>query len=293
MRRRALIAVLASLPLAARAAPRVQVVASFSVLADMARQIGGEAVSVVSLVPADGDAHSYEPRPSDVLAIRDAGLVVTNGLGLDGWMDRLIGSAGGNAVRVIAAERVRPRRMTDGGQPVADPHAWQDPADGALYARAIAEGLARADPARAAEFHERGERYIAAIGETDRWIAGTLAAVPAGKRKIITSHDAFGYFGARYGIEFRAAQGIDTDAEPSARDIARLVGQIRRDGIRAVFVENMTDPRIARALAREAGAAVGGTVYSDALSPPGGPAATYLAMLRHNTALFAAAMQAN
>ena len=293
MRRRTLLACLAALPLPARAGPLLPAVASFSVLDDMLRQVGGEAVAVVSLVPPDGDAHTYEPRPSDLLAIRSARIVVVNGLGLDAWMDKLIGSAGGSAVRVIATAEVAPRRMSEGGRSVLDPHAWQDPANGVLYASAIVEGLARADPARAALFRERGERYIAEIRETDAWIVRTLAVVPAGKRKIITSHDAFGYFGARYGIEFRAAQGVGTEAEPSARGIARLAAQIRRENIRAVFVENMTDPRLARALAREAGAAIGGTVYSDALSPPGGPADTYLGMFRHNVPLFVAAMQAN
>jgi zinc/manganese transport system substrate-binding protein len=299
MRRRTLLTGLAALPMAARgvtaraAAPPLRVVASFSVLADMTRQIGGGLVAVTTLVPVDGDAHTYEPRPSDLLAIRGAGLVVTNGLGLDAWMDRLIASAGGSARRVVATRQVKPRRMLEEGRSITDPHAWQDPANGVLYAQGITAGLAEADPANAARYQESGDHYIAAIRETDAWIVQTLAPVPPAKRKIITSHDAFGYFGARYGIAFRAAQGISTEGEPSAGDIARLVAQIRREHIRAVFVENMTDPRIAEALAREAGAAVGGTVYSDALSPPGGPAATYLDMFRHNVPLFAQAMAAN
>ena len=291
--RRALLASLGALAVPASAAAPIKVVASFSILADMVREIGGDEVSVTALVPPDGDAHTYEPRPSDLLAIQAAKLVVTNGLGLDAWMDRLIRGAGGSAARVVVSAEVTPRRMSEGGHQVLDPHAWQDPRHGVLYARAIIEGLIRTAPDRAGLIRAQGGRYVAAIQETDAWIERTLAPVPPPKRKIITSHDAFGYYGARYGIEFHAAQGIDTDAEPSARDIARLAAQIRREHIRAVFVENMTDPRIARALAREAGAAVGGTVYSDALSPPGGPAATYLAMFHHNTTLFAAAMAAN
>jgi zinc/manganese transport system substrate-binding protein len=293
MRRRALLASLGALAVPASAAEPIKVVASFSILADMVREIGGDEVSVTALVPPDGDAHTYEPRPSDLLAIQAAKLVVTNGLGLDAWMDRLIRGAGGSTARVVASAAVTPRRMSEGGRQVLDPHAWQDPRNGVFYARAIMEGLIRATPDRADLLRAQGERYLAAIRETDAWIERTLAPVPPPKRKIITSHDAFGYFGARYGIEFHAAQGIDTDAEPSARDLARLAAQIRREHIRAVFVENMTDPRIARALAREAGAVVGGTVYSDALSPPGGPAATYLAMFRHNTTLFATAMAEN
>ncbi len=293
MRRRRLLLGLAAAPFVARANQPLAVVASFSVLDDMVRQIGGDAVTVTALAPADGDAHTYQPRPSDLLAIKSAGMVVSNGLGLDEWMGRLLASAGGSAVRVTAARAVTPRHMTEEGRTILDPHAWQDARNGALYARAIADGLAKADPSRAALFNGRAGGYVRSINETDSWIADTLAPIPAAKRKIITSHDAFGYFGARYGVMFEGVQGVSTEGEPSARDLARLAAQIRRDHIRAVFVENMTDPRIAQALAREAGAIVGGTVYSDALSSPGGPADTYLKMFRHNVPLFAAAMAQN
>ncbi len=293
MRRRDLILAVTAAPLVARAEQPLAVVASFSVLGDMVRQIGGDAVAVRTLVPPDGDAHTYQPRPSDLLAIRSARVVVLNGLGIDKWMDRLLASAGGNAVRVTATAAVAVRHMSEDGKTIVDPHAWQDPRNGALYARAIADGLAKADPNRASLFRDRGERFVRAIDETDAWIVNTLAPVPPEKRKIITSHDAFGYFGARYGITFHGLEGISTEAEPSAQSLARLAAQIRREHIRALFVENMTDPRIARALAREADAVVGGTVYSDALSPPGGPADTYLKMFRHNVPLFAAAMAQN
>jgi len=293
MRRRDLILAVTAAPLVARAEQPLAVVASFSVLGDMVRQIGGDAVAVRTLVPPDGDAHTYQPRPSDLLAIRSARVVVLNGLGIDKWMDRLLASAGGNAVRVTATAAVAVRHMSEDGKTIVDPHAWQDPRNGALYARAIADGLAKADPNRASLFRDRGERFVRAIDETDAWIVSTLAPVPPEKRKIITSHDAFGYFGARYGITFHGLEGISTEAEPSAQSLARLAAQIRREHIRALFVENMTDPRIARALAREADAVVGGTVYSDALSPPGGPADTYLKMFRHNVPLFAAAMAQN
>lgn len=290
MRRRTLLAGLAATPFGARAAePPVTVVASFSILADLCRAVGGEDVSVVSLIAPDRDAHGFEPRPSDLLAVRAARVVVTNGLGLDPWMDRLAASAGGEAMRVTASRDITPRRLGD----ALDPHAWQDPENGVRYATAIAEGLASAAPARAARFRARATAYTDQIREAGAWIEATLAPLAPEKRKIITSHDAFGYYGARYAITFLAAQGIATDAEPSARDIARLAQQIRRERIHAVFLENMTDPRIAQALAREAGAVLGGTVYSDALSAPGGPAETYLALLRYNTTLFAAAMAQN
>jgi zinc/manganese transport system substrate-binding protein len=294
MHRRSLLTALALAPLAARAdePAAIPVVASFSILADMVRQIGGDAVSVAGLVPPDGDPHEYEPRPSDLRAIAATHLLAVNGLGLEGWMTRLVGAAGYRGPVVTASTGVKPRTMVeDGGATVTDPHAWQDPRNGALYARNIASALAKTDPARAPQFHDAGERYATAILETDAWIAQQFAPIPPARRIIITTHDAFGYFGARYGVSVRAAEGISTDAEPSARDIAKLVGQIRRDHVRAVFLENMTDPRLAAMLAQESGAALGDKVYSDALSPPGGPADTYLGMFRHNVPLFVASMQ--
>lgn len=289
MRRRALLLSAPSLAVApARAAPALPVVASFSILADMAREVGGPAAAVRSLVPADGDPHVYEPRPSDLLAIRGAALVVTNGLGLEGWLDRLLPASGTRARVVVAASGVTPRQLGEG----LDPHAWQDPRNGILYVRAIAEGLAGVAPGEAAAIRARAEDYARRIAELDAWIAAQVATIPPERRRILTSHDAFYYFGARYGIEFIGVQGLDTEAEPSAAAIAALVRQVRALGIRAVFVETMTSPRLARTVARESGAVLGGEVYSDALSPPGGPADTYLTMFRHNVTLFVQAMRA-
>lgn len=279
-------------PLAVRAAELLRVVASFSILADLTRQIGGSAVVVEALVGQDGDAHVYDPRPKDLRTLMKAGLLVRNGMGFEGWMDRLTGAAGFKGTVVVAAERVIPRTMTvDGGAIATDPHAWQDPRNAILYVRAIAEGLSAADPANAVFYRDSAERYAAQIAQADRWIEATLASIPDGQRRIITTHDAFGYYGARYGVEFLSVEGISTEFEPSAKAIAALVRQVRRQQVRAVFIENMTNPRMAQMLARETGAVPGGTVYSDALSPPNGPAATYLDMLRHNTTLFAAAMR--
>jgi zinc/manganese transport system substrate-binding protein len=290
MRRRCLLAGLAAVPVAARAAaPKLRVVASFSILSDMVHQLGAP---VDTLVGPDQDVHIYEPRPKDLRRLATANLLVRNGLGLEGWMDRLAGASGFKGPVVVAAADVAPRTIKEGGAIATDPHAWQDPRNGALYITAIAEGLVTADPANEALYRAAANSTRAAILATDAWIAQKLAPIPPGRRRIITKHDAFGYYGARYGIEFLAPEGISTEFEPSAKAIAALVAQIRRENIRAVFIENMTSPRMARMLARETGAVLGGTVYSDALSQPGGPAATYLDMLRHNTALFAAAMAA-
>src|ERR1700712_2689920 len=223
----------------AEPASALQVVASFSILADMVHQVGGPAVSVRSLVPTDGDAHTYQPRPSDLRSLQAAGLVVMNGLGMEGWMQRLLQSAGTASQVVIASAGVAPRKTGEG----TDPHAWQDPANGVLYANNIAAGLAKADPARADFYRARAQDYVGQIAQTGTWIEQQLAGVPKAKRKILTSHDAFFYFGARYDIEFHGIEGIDTETEPSAAQIATLIKLIRAEGIKAVFVENMTSPR--------------------------------------------------
>ncbi len=288
-----LAALLLLMPATLRAAPALPVVATFSVLADMVREVGGDAVAVTMLVPFDGDAHSYEPRPSDLVAVQQARLVVTNGLGMEGWIDRLLRNAGGDAVRVVATEGVVPRRMQEGANALIDPHAWQDPRNGERYAANIEAALARADPDRAMLFHANAARFIAAIRQTDDWIAQQIQTVPEARRKIITSHDAFGYFGARFGVTFLGVQGLSTESEPTPREMAALVQQVRRAHVHTIFIENMTDPRLADTLAQEAGAVLGPTLYSDALSPPDGPAASYLAMFHHNVPLFVAAMVEN
>jgi zinc/manganese transport system substrate-binding protein len=288
MRRRSLLLSLpALLAQPARAAAPLPVVATFSILADMTHEVAGPLATVRTLVPPDGDVHVYEPRPSDLLALRGAALVVTNGLGLEGWLERLLPASGTRAVVVVAAAAVTPRRLEEG----LDPHAWQDPRNGILYVRAIADGLTKVAPDQAAAIAARAEAYVRRIAEMDGWIAQQLAAVPPEQRRVLTSHDAFFYFGARYGIEFIGVQGISTESEPSAADIAALVRQVRAEQIKAVFVENMTSPALARTVARESGVKLGPVVYSDALSPPGGPADTYLKMFRYNVAQFVKAMR--
>lgn len=295
MRRRDVLTGLAAcaVPAAAWAEAPLPVMATFSVLGDMTRQIGGGSVQVRTLVGPDSDAHAFQPRPADLRALAGSKLLVSNGLGFEGWLDRLTGAAAFRGGVVVAAAGVRPRTMTeDGGAVTIDPHAWQDPRNGVLYANAIGRGLSGADPARAAVYEDAARVYAARIAAMDAWIEGRFTPIPTDRRRVITTHDAFGYYGARYGIEFLAPEGINTAFEPSARGIAALVAQIKREKIRAVFMENMTNQRMARMISEETGAVIGGTVYSDALSPPNGPAATYLEMFRHNTTLFATAMQA-
>lgn len=281
------------LSLPAAAAEKLQVVASITVLADIAKQVGGENVEVRSLVGPNGDAHVYEPTPQDAQAVTKAGLVVVNGLELEGWMDRLVAASGSKATIVVATEGVPTRKMDEDGQEITDPHAWNSAANGAIYAANIAKALAAADPAHAAAYQANGAKYEAELKALDAWARSEVATIPQAKRKVITSHDAFGYLGAAYGIEFHAPVGFSTESEASAGDIAKLIDQIKQEHIKAVFIENATDPRLVQQVAKASGAEMGGELYAEALSTVDGPASTYAKMFRYNISLLVAGMKQN
>jgi zinc/manganese transport system substrate-binding protein len=271
-------------------AEALTVVTSFSILGDLVRQIGGDDLRVISLIGPDEDTHGYQPRPSDSRVIGQAGLVVANGLGFDTWLERLASSTGQSGRVVIVSEGID-AIADSGGQAhhghdhgPGDPHAWQDVANARLYARNIARALAEADPSRADIYLRRAEAYDQALAALDAEIRSTLSVVPASRRKLVTSHDAFAYFGKAYGIVVIAAAGISYESEPSAAGIARLIRQLRREQAPVVFVENISDPRLIERIAREGGARLGGQLYSDALSGPDGPAGTYIDMMRFNLA---------
>jgi zinc/manganese transport system substrate-binding protein len=272
----------------ARAQPvrTLRVVASFSILADLARNVAGASAEVSALVAPDADAHVYEPRPADARRLADADLVIVNGLGYEGWLDRLVRASGYRGPVLVASAGIAPRQL--GGGP--DPHAWQNPAHAQRYVRAVCDALIRLRPAEAGALQARAAAYLGALAALDDAIRRALAGVPAPRRRVISSHDAFGYFGAAYGIEFLAAQGRNTDSEASAADVARLINQLRGQRVGAVFVENVTDPRLVERIAREAGATVGGRLYSDALSAPGTEADTYLKLMAHNAAAIVVAL---
>ncbi|WP_052135558.1 metal ABC transporter substrate-binding protein [Collimonas arenae] len=265
------------------AAEKIPVVASFSILGDIVNTVGGDRVAVSTLVGPDQDAHVFEPTPADVEAIAKARLVVINGLGFEGWMARLTDAADYRGSIVVASDGVLARqRPGKGARP--DPHAWQDPVNVMIYTRNIVAALSKLDPASSAAYKANGERYLRALADLDRWAQAQFSAIPALRRTVITSHDAFEYFGAHYGVVFLAAQGVSTDSEPSAHDIALLIRQIKQQHVKAVFFENMSNPRLLQQLSRDAGVAPGGKLYADALSAPGGPAPTYLHMMRYNIA---------
>lgn len=269
----------------------VTVVASFSILADLVRNVGGERVAVSALVGPDGDAHVYEPTPADSKRIAAAALVVVNGLGYEGWIDRLVAASGSNAPVVVASAGVTPRAGEGGhGHAAEDPHAWQSAANAKRYVANIRDALIRIDPPGRDVYAANAAAYLATLDALDAEIRQSLVTIPAERRRVITGHDAFGYFGDAYGIAFLSPQGVSTEAEPSARDLARLITQIRAEKISAVFLENVIDPRLVRQIARETGVRIGGTLVSDALTGSGGPAPTYVALMRHNAHTLRAAL---
>ncbi|MCZ8080726.1 MAG: zinc ABC transporter substrate-binding protein [Rhodobacteraceae bacterium] len=319
--RRLLLASAAALAFAAPAfaQEKLNVIATFSVLGDIVTNVGGDRVEVTTLVGPDGDAHVFQPAPADAQAVSGAQVIVANGLGFEGWMDRLVEASGTQATLITAADGVTPIAFGeeehaeeeghdhDHGHDHAegeghdhdhaghdhgafDPHAWQSVTNVALYVGNIERGLAAADPAGAETYAANAAAYLVELDTLDAEIRAAVAALPEDRRTVVTSHDAFGYFAADYGLTFIAPQGVSTEAEASAQDVAALITQIRDAGIAAVFVENIADRRLLDQIATETGAAIGGTLYSDALSGPDGPAGTYLAMMRHNLSQLTAAL---
>jgi zinc/manganese transport system substrate-binding protein len=273
----------------------IRVVVSFSILKDIVQEVGGNDVAVTSLIGPDSDAHVFEPKPDQARLLSQAQLFVINGLGLEGWLIRLTGSAQYRGPIIVATEGITPITMTkaDDTSPSPDPHAWQDVRNAVIYAENIARALAAADPPRASIYRRGLREYQAKLEALDRHVRDELAVIPAEKRRVISSHDAFGYYGKAYGVTFLAPEGISTNSEPSAKAIAELIRQIRREGIKALFVENISDPRLVEELARETGTTPGPPLYSDALSRPNGLAPTYIQMIEHNTAVLKQGMLKN
>ena len=272
---------------------KLKLVATFSILGDLVKNVGGDRVAVATLVGPNSDAHVYSPTPADAKTLVQAKVVFVNGLGLEGWLTRLVTASGSKAPTVVASTGIKTRRMEDehhGGQFVTDPHAWQSIANARIYVVNIRDGLAKADPGGSAVYAANATAYLAKLDALESDVKAIIEKIPAGHRRIITTHDAFGYFGAAYGMAFIAPQGVSTESEASAKDVAKIITQIRTQKIPAVFMENISDPRLMQQIARETGAKIGGTLYSDALSDGNGPAATYIDMMRNNVREFAAAL---
>jgi zinc/manganese transport system substrate-binding protein len=263
-------------PLHAQA--RLKVVASFSILGDFVKNVGGDRVEVTTLVGPDGDVHVYTPTPADVRTIADARLLVVNGFGLEGWLPRLLQAAGGKAAIVTVTNGIAPLKAGSD----ADPHAWQSVVNAEKYVANIRAALAAADPADADLFRENARAYLAKLEALDGDVRQAVKQIPESRRKVISTHDAFGYFAAAYGIQFIAPTGVSTESEASARDVAKIIAQVKASKIPAVFLERIADPRLMRRISAETGARVGGTLYSDSLTDEKGEAPTYIDMVRHN-----------
>ena len=270
----------------AKDARRLKVVATFSILADLVRNVGGDRVEVVSLVGPGGNAHVYAPSPADARKLADAALIVVNGLGFEGWINRLVKASGTRARVVVASDGVKPR----GGGRHTDPHAWQSVANASIYVANIRDVLVAADPAGRNAYQAGATAYLGTLDALEQEVRREIARIPEQRRRLVTSHDAFGYFEAAYGVAFIAPQGVSTEAEASAKDVAAIIAQIKRRSAAAVFMENVTDPRLVQRIASETGARIGGTLYSDALTDSAGPAPSYVAMVRHNLRQLVAAL---
>jgi zinc/manganese transport system substrate-binding protein len=279
----------------ASAQEKLKVIASFSILGDFVKNVGGDRTVVGTLVGANGNAHIYAPSPADVRKVADANVVVVNGLGFEGWLDRLVKASGTKAPIIVATNGIKPRErgrdddhQHDRGR--TDPHVWQSVANAKIIVTNIRDALIAADPSGKGAYDSNATAYLARLDALDRDVRDVIAKVPADRRRVITSHDAFGYFEDAYGIDFIAPQGVSTDAEASAKDIAAIITLIKKQKISAVFLENVTDPRLVKQIASETGAKVGGTLYSDALTDDKGDATTYIELMRHNLKQLAAAL---
>jgi zinc/manganese transport system substrate-binding protein len=298
--RRRMLAAAAGLTALAAAGPataqeKLKVLATFSILGDFVRNVGGDRVEVSTLVGPNSDAHVYAPAPADAKRVADARVVITNGLGFEGWMSRLVKASGSKAAVVVATKGVKERKAPGGhghghGHGGADPHAWQSVANVKIYVGNIRDALIAADPAGKPVYDSNAAAYLSALDTLDREVRAAVASIPADRRRIISTHDAFGYFQQAYGVQFIAPQGVSTEAEASARDVARIITQVKKQKIPAVFIENVTDPRLMEQIARETGARIGGKLYSDALTEANGEAPSYIELMRHNLKTLSAAL---
>lgn len=294
---------------AGAAAAKLPVVASFSILGDFVKNVGGDRIAMTTIVGPNSDTHVYQPTPSDAKKLAAAKVIFVNGLGFEGWMDRLVKASGTKATVVVATTGIKPRERTadepqdDDDAPKGkkdahaghdhgpiDPHAWQSVANAKVYVANIRDGLIAADPAGKDVYTANAAAYLAKLDALQADVVKAVATIPEDHRRIITSHDAFGYFGDAYGLKLLAPEGVSTESEASAKDVGRIIRQIKAQKVPAVFLENVTNPRLVDRIAKESGAKVGGTLYSDALSDDKGPATTYIDMVHYNLRQLSAAL---
>ncbi|MEN3147006.1 metal ABC transporter substrate-binding protein [Neorhizobium sp. IRAMC:178] len=271
-------------------ADTLKVVASFTVLGDVVSQVGGKHVKVTNLVGPNGDPHEFEPSPVDAKNLKAAQVAFVSGEGLEGWMDRLITASGYKGKPVVVSQGVNTRTMDEDGKTVTDPHVWNSPVNVKIWVANIEKALSEADPADAGAFKANAEAYLQKLDAMNAYAHSKFDAVPADRRKVLTSHDAFGYFGREYNVSFLAPLGLSTETEASAADVAKLIEQIKAEGVKTYFLENSNDPRLVKQIAKATAAQPGGELYVESLSDAKGPAPTYEKMFRYNVDQIAAAM---
>ncbi len=273
-------------------ANKIKVVASFSILADMVKEVAGDKVEIKTLVGINGDPHAFEPTPADVKSISNADLIIVNGLNFEVWIPRLIEVSGYKGLLVVATNGITTLLSQDKNYPI-DPHAWQSLPNGKIYIKNICDGLIKADPSNAKIYLANANAYKKKLDNLDRWARQKIAPIPAQKRKAITSHNAFQYLAQTYKIELIAPLGLNTVSDTNAGVMADLINQIRTKKVRLVFIENRFDPRLIKQLEYDGNAYLGGTLYADSLSSAGGPAANYLEMFKNNVAVLTEGMRHN
>ena len=286
----------------AGAAERIKVVATFSVIGDMVANVAGEKVDLVTLVGPAGDTELFKPSLADAKSVAEAKIVFVNDLNdeFEPWLEPLLKQVKFSGAKIVVSRGVKTFTSTEeraprnkSGEEEIDQHAWLDPKNGVIYVRNIAAALVKGDPANAADYRLRADAYIKELQALDAWAKAEIAALPAAKRRFLASHDSLQYLAKAYGITLLSINGWTNNSEPSAAELARLAKQVRQERIHALFLDSITDPRAMQQVAKETGASIGGTLYGDALSKPGGDADTYLKMLRHNVATLKAGMMKN
>ena len=273
------------------AAKTLETVASFTVLADVVKNVGGNHVLVRSLVHPEGDPHDFEPSPDDVKAVRNADVVFMSGLGLETWFKRLAKAADASKPPISVSDGIKPRMSEEDGKTAPDPHVWNSVPNVLIWVENIEKALEKADPEDSADFKKNAKHYSGILRKLDSYVRQRFASLPAGKRKVLTSHDAFTYYGQEYGVEFLAPLGVSTEMEASAGDVAALIDQIRKEHITAFFLENSTDTRLVEQIAKATSVRPGGTLYPESLSETDGPVLSYAQLIRHNTDLIVNAIK--
>ncbi len=289
--RTALISSLMVFTAGAASAKTLNVVTSFSILADVVENVGGDHVDVTNLVGPNGDPHDYEPAPQDAIALHKADVTFLSGEGLEGWFARITKAANGAKAPVVVSKGIKTHEFDEDGKKVTDPHVWNSVGNVMIWVDNIEKALVKADPQDAAYFQKNAHDYKLILQTLDDSIRKQIAQTPKSARKILTSHDAFGYYGQAYGVQFLAPLGVSTESEASAKDVADLISQIKAEHVHIYFLENSNDSRLVQQIAKATGAKPGGELYPESLSEKNGPAATYVELMKYNTALMVQAMK--